>query len=149
MTFTVSTAALNIIVPTNVSLGSAFEGNSLTSQTGNVSVSDLRAALAATWIASVATTAFTTGTGTGPETVQPGLVNYWSGGAVASSGTGTIVPGQPTAATAVSLNQPRTAFSKTSGSGDNTVTWNPTLVITIPSDAVGGLYQGTVTHSVG
>jgi hypothetical protein len=32
--------------------------------------------------------------------------------------------------------------------GNNTTTWNPTLIVTIPSTAVAGTYTGTVTHSV-
>ncbi|MDG4768394.1 hypothetical protein O7632_30515 [Solwaraspora sp. WMMD406] len=148
VTFTVSTSDLTIQVPAAVNLGSAFPGQTLTGQLGNVTVNDQRAALTATWVASVVSTAFTTGSGGPEETIQPNVVDYWSGPAVSTTGTGTFVPGQPTAADAVSLSMPRTAFSKTAGSGNNSATWNPTLEIAIPGDSVAGLYQGTVTHSV-
>jgi hypothetical protein len=138
VTFTVATS----------NLGSAFPSQRLTGQMGNITVSDQRAALTATWVAQVVSTAFTTGGGSAEEIIQPNVVDYWSGPAVSTTGTGTFVPGQLTSAQAVSLNLPRTAFSKTSGSGDNSATWNPTLEIGIPGDSVGGLYQGTVTHSV-
>jgi hypothetical protein len=58
------------------------------------------------------------------------------------------VPGQATALLAQSLSASRTAFSASATVGNNTTTWNPTLVVTLPSDAVAGLYSGTVTHSV-
>ncbi|WP_198547496.1 hypothetical protein [Streptomyces jeddahensis] len=93
-------------------------------------------------------TQFDTGTDAPAEIILPNLVNYWSGQATSTTGTGTFVPGQPTRADRRSLETARTAFSKTSGSGNNTASWNPTLEITIPNDAVGGLYSGTVTHSV-
>lgn len=148
VTFTVSTSDLIIQVPASVNLGSAFPSQTLTGSLGNITVTDQRAALTATWTASVVSTAFTTGAGSPDEIIQPNVVDYWSGPAVATTGTGTFVPGQPTAADAVSLNLPRTAFSKTSGSGNNSAAWNPTLEIAIPGDSVAGLYQGTVTHSV-
>ncbi|TDC33228.1 hypothetical protein [Micromonospora sp. KC213] len=148
VTFTVATANLNIEVPASVNLGSAFPGQTVTGQLGTVTVRDERAAASATWTASVVATQFDTGTDDPSQVIQPQLVEYWSGPATATTGTGTFVPGQPTRADRVALGVPRTAFSKTSGSGNNTASWNPTLEITIPPSAVGGLYSGTVTHSV-
>ncbi|MGV9216154.1 hypothetical protein ACTFTM_30250 [Micromonospora sp. RB23] len=148
VTFTISTANLDISVPPSVNLGAAFAGSTIQGQLGNVTVTDSRAALSATWTATVSSTAFTTGGGTGSETILPNLVEYWSGPAISTTGTGTFVPGQLTSADAVTLNLPRVAFSKTSGSGNNSATWNPTLRITIPPSAVGGTYTGVITHSV-
>ncbi|MEH1098694.1 hypothetical protein [Micromonospora sp. CPCC 205561] len=148
VTFTVATANLNIEAPTSVNLGSAFPGQELRGPIGPVTVRDDRAAASATWVASVVASDFATGTGEPTEIIQSQLAEYWSGPATSSTGTGTFVPGQPTQEQAITLNQPRVAFSKTSGSGNNTVTWTPRLILSIPSDAVGGLYTGTVTHSV-
>ncbi|MFY1578945.1 hypothetical protein ACN26Z_29065 [Verrucosispora sp. WMMD703] len=148
VTFTVSTANLDIAVPPAVNLGAAFAGSSITGELGNVTVTDSRSALNATWTATVSSSAFTTGGGTPEETILPNLVEYWSGGAIATTGTGTFVPGQPTQADAVVLNVPRVAFSKTSGSGNNSATWAPDIRITIPGGAVGGTYTGVITHSV-
>ncbi|MER7269848.1 hypothetical protein ABT344_16295 [Micromonospora carbonacea] len=148
VTFTISTANLDIAVPPSVNLGAVFAGSTVNGQLGNVTVTDSRAALSATWTATVSSTAFTTGGGSPSETILPNLVEYWSGPAISTTGTGTFVPGQLTSADAVTLNFPRTAFSKTSGSGNNSATWNPTLRITIPADAVGGTYTGVITHSV-
>ncbi|MFJ9847707.1 hypothetical protein ACIRYZ_46300 [Kitasatospora sp. NPDC101155] len=59
-----------------------------------------------------------------------------------------MTPGQATAAQAQSLNVSRTAYSLTGGTGNNSATWNPTLVVAIPASAVNGTHTGTVTHSI-
>ncbi|MGK5743182.1 hypothetical protein [Micromonospora sp. URMC 103] len=148
VTFTVATADLNITVPPGINLGSVFAGSTITGELGTVTVTDQRAALSATWTATVSSSGFTTGAGTAEETIPPNLVEYWSGNATSTSGTGTFVPGQPTQAEAVTLNLPRTAFSKMSGSGNNTASWAPDIRVTVPATAVGGTYTGVITHSV-
>jgi hypothetical protein len=148
VTFTVATSNLVIEVPSSKDLGSGFPGSQISGPLGNIRVVDERAALLATWVASVSSTSFNTGAGQPDEIIPNSVVGYVSGPAVATTGTGTFVPGQPTPAAEVHLNVPRTAFSKTSGSGDNSATWNPTLHIDVPPNAVGGLYVGRVTHSV-
>jgi hypothetical protein len=148
-TFAVTGGALSITVPpSTVSLGSGTPGTQITAQLGAVQVTDARALLAAAWTGSVAATSFTTGGGTGPETVSNSAVSYWSGAATATSGSGTFTPGQANTAAAVTLASSRTAFTLTSGSGSNSATWNPTLIVSVPAAAVVGTYTGTVTHSV-
>ncbi|MBE3013430.1 hypothetical protein IL992_30250 [Microbispora sp. NEAU-D428] len=71
-----------------------------------------------------------------------------SGAATATTGPGRFVPGHADAAAAQSLDVPRTAFSTTSGSGDNSATWDPTLVVNVPAQAVAGTNIGTPNHSV-
>ncbi|MGW4500134.1 hypothetical protein ACWENR_16165 [Micromonospora sp. NPDC004336] len=148
VTFTVATADLNITVPAAVNLGSVFSGGVVTGELGTVTVTDSRAALNATWVVTVSASSFTTGGGSPEETIPPALVEYWSGAATSTTGTGVFVPGQPTQANAVTLSVPRTAFSKTSGSGNNTASWVPDIRIAVPSTAVGGTYTGVITHSV-
>ncbi|MFI7635066.1 hypothetical protein [Nonomuraea sp. NPDC049400] len=155
VSFTVTAeGGLSITVPgptPAVNLGSGNSGGLISGQLGAITVNDQRAALTATWVASVSAAAggFTTGGGTAPETISNADVSYWSGPATATSTTGgTFVPGQVNAAAAETLAAQRTAFSKTSGSGDNFATWNPTLVIDVPDAAVAGTYTGTVNHSV-
>lgn len=63
-------------------------------------------------------------------------------------GHGTFTPGQATAANAVTLSSPATAFRLTLGVGNNSATWDPTLIVAVPAAAVAGLCTGTVTHSV-
>lgn len=142
---------LTITVPNGpVSLGSGTPGNQISGQLGSITVSDQRAALTATWIATViaASGGFTTGGGTAAETIPTDDALYWSGSATATAGTGTFVPGQANAAASQALGASRTAFSKTTGSGSNSATWNPTIVINVPAQAVTGTYTGTVNHSV-
>ncbi|MBB2743126.1 UNVERIFIED_ORG: hypothetical protein FHR35_002948 [Microbispora rosea subsp. rosea] len=152
VTFTVNAPdGLTITVPESpVNIGSGAPGGQISGFLGPVTVSDQRAVLTATWVATVsaAVGGFTTGGGTAAETVPNTAVFYWSGPATATTGTGTFVPGQVDAAAAQSLDLSRTAFSKTSGSGDNSATWNPTIVVNVPAQAVAGTYTGTVNHSV-
>jgi hypothetical protein len=68
----------------------------------------------------------------------PASVNLGSG-AAATSLTGQMGP--------VTVTD-RTAFTLTLGVGNNSFTWNPSLIVAIPAAAVAGLYTGTVTHSV-
>ncbi|TDC30559.1 hypothetical protein E1211_23995 [Micromonospora sp. 15K316] len=150
VTFTVATADLNITVPAAVNLGSVFAGGNLTGELGTVTVTDQRAALSATWVATVSSSSFTTGNATPEETITPNLVEYWSGGLTSSTGSpgSVFVPGQPTEADRVNLGVPRTAFSKTSGTGNNSASWAPDIRIQVPETAVGGSYSGVITHSV-
>ncbi|WP_433253350.1 hypothetical protein ACQPYK_09805 [Streptosporangium sp. CA-135522] len=151
VTFTVTApGGLTITVPDGpVNIGSGAPGTQISGPLGPVTVSDQRAALNATWVASViaAPAGFTTGGGTAPETVPTSAVLYWSGTAT-TTGTGTFVPGQIDAAAAQTLTVTRTAYSKTTGSGNNSATWTPTIVINIPAQAVAGTYTGTINHSV-
>ena len=147
-TFTVQAGALSIAVPASAAVGSGTPGSSFSGQLGAVTVTDTRALLTASWTATVSSTDFTTGGGTAAETIAKANVSYWSGLATSTSGVGVFTPGQATAVQAQSLSVPRTAFTLTAGTGNNTAAWNPTLVVSVPAAAVGGTYTGTVTHSV-
>jgi hypothetical protein len=108
-----------------------------------VQVTDLRASTAGSWTATVSSTSFTTGGGTGSETIPASSVVYDSGSAVSTVGTGTFTPGTPG-----NLAAPRTAFSATSEVGTTSVTWDPQITVQLPPTAVAGNYIGTITHSV-
>lgn len=150
VTFTVNAGeGLEISVPDGpVSLGSGQPGDQVSGQLQVVTVMDQRAALNATWTASVYGTPLTTGGGTSAETVPQSALSYWSGPATATTGAGTFVPGQPAAADAEVLDEVYTAFSKINGAGNNSASWNPTIVIDVPAQAVAGTYTGTISHSV-
>ncbi|MGW7466093.1 hypothetical protein ACWGJT_15660 [Streptomyces xantholiticus] len=139
---------LSITVPAAVNLGTAFPGSSISRQLGQVQVSDRRGRQNAVWTATVSASDFTTPGGGAARQISRSQVSYWSGQATTTMGTGTRVPGQATSAQAQSLSVPRTAFAKTSGNGNNTTAWQPTLIFAVPATAVGGTYTGTVTHSV-
>lgn len=146
-TFTVNTAGLTITAPGTSDLGSGSAGTAISAALGDVTVTDARALLTASWVATVTSSDFTTGGATPAETVPVADVSYWSGPLTASTGTGTFTRGQPDAAAAVPI-EGATAMTLTAGVGDNTATWDPTLVVHVPAAAVGGVYTGTVTHSV-
>jgi hypothetical protein len=147
-TFGITAGGLGVAVPASANLGSAAPGASATSQLGVVTVTDDRAALTAAWTATVTSTSFTTGGATPAETIANSALSYWSGPATATTGTGTPAPGQATSGDAVVLSTGRTAFSWSAGNGNNSATWNPTLIVAVPATAVAGTYSGTVTHSV-
>lgn len=149
VTFTLTAGSLVVSDPANTSLGSVATGTATISNSlGATTVTDARGALLGTWTASVSGTDFTTGAASADETITKDLVDYYSGAATASSGTAVRVPGQLTALLAEDLSASRTAFSATGVVGNNSTTWNPTVVVNIPSDAVVGTYSGTITHSV-
>ena len=147
-TFTVNGGALAISVPASVALGSGNPGASISAQLGAVTVTDTRALLTATWTTTVTTSSFTTGGATTPETIPITAISYWSGAATSTTGSGTFTPGQANAGAAAVLSTGRTAFALTGGVGNNTASWNPTIVIAVPAAAVNGTYTGTITHSV-
>ncbi|WP_354645329.1 hypothetical protein [Kitasatospora camelliae] len=142
-----TTGTLSITVPTTAGLGSAAPGNTVSSALGQVAVSDQRGLATSTWTTTVTATNFTTGGATSAETVTTANVAYWSGPATLTNGTVTATPGQNDASNKQALSSARTAFAST-GNGNNSTSWSPTVVITLPAAAVVGTYTGTVTHSV-
>jgi hypothetical protein len=149
-TFTLTGGAMSITVPgTTVNLGSvSVAAGTLSGQLGSITVNDLRGLLSGGWTSSVTSSKFTTGGGTAAETVAATDVDYWSGAATATSGIGTLLGSQLTSVLAVVVNTAQTAFTGGSLLGNNSASWNPTLVVTIPAAAVVGTYTGTVTHTV-
>jgi hypothetical protein len=147
-TFTLTGGNLSITAPASVNLGSGTTGDSgFTGQMGTVSVSDLRGGLLSAWTATAAASDFTTGAGTANETITKSKISYWSGAATASSGVGTFLGGQLTALLKVALGATQTVFSAVSTVGNNSVSWNPTIIVDA-GGAVAGTYTGTITHSV-
>jgi hypothetical protein len=98
----------------------------------------------------VTATNFETGTGTPTERVLASDIDYWSGTASDSAGNGSFVPGQSTASSAQPLSNvdPLTAFTHDAGTGVNSVSWSPTLIVNVPASDEVGTYSGSVTHSV-
>jgi hypothetical protein len=107
-----------------------------------VSVTDDRALLSASWTATASSTDWTTGGGTGSETIPATDVGY-DPGTITTTGTITVI------GTPITLSGTGTpVVTGTAGVGDNTASWNPTLSVAVPASAVGGLYTGTLTQSV-
>lgn len=144
-TFSLTGGSLSISVPAGpVSLGTAAAGAaSVSGSLGTVTVTDTRGNLAATWTAVVSSTDWTTGTATADETIAKANVGYAPGATTASSPVGGVFTPGVTGA----LGSPRTAYAAVAV-GNNSASWNPTLTVTLPAQAVVGTYTGTITHSV-
>jgi hypothetical protein len=142
-------AAVAITVPSSKNLGTAATGTArISAQLGSVSVT-ASGLVAPSFTATVSTTVFVTGSGGTGQTIGKASVRYWSGPATSVTGLlGGGTPGQATAANAQDLSVSRTAFSGQGTLLNISVTWNPTLIIDIPTGAVAGSYTGTITHSV-
>lgn len=149
-TFEVAAGTLDIAAPAAADLGSGASGDALLAPLGVVTVDDSRGAADSSWAATVTSTSFQTGGGSATETVLPAEIEYWSGAATATTGTGTFTPGQATVAAEAPLDAvtPLAAFTHTGGTGGNTASWNPGMTVNLPLDSVAGVYTGTVTHSV-
>ena len=158
-TFTLTAAGgLAVTAPTSADLGTAATGAAALAavQLGEVEVADTRGAFLGAWTASVTSSDFITEdyltaehtTPGAEETIEKANADYFSGAATSSSGTAVYTPGQPLAANAVDMSASRTAFSASAVVGNGAAAWNPTVTINIPSDAVAGAYEGTITHSV-
>jgi hypothetical protein len=142
VTFTVTVGALSMTAPTAVNLGGGVPGATISGSVGSVTVTDDRALLTAAWTATASSTTWLTGSGTTNETIPAGDVTYTPSDI---NTTGIITA----AGTAISLSGAATpVVTGTAGVGNNTATWNPTLVVAVPAAAVGGVYTAALVQSV-
>ena len=142
-TTSVIAGTLSITVPPGVSLGAGAPGNTLSVRLGTVQVTDNRG-FGANWTATVSTTTFTTGTGTGPRVVPPADASYAIGALTQESGSATFSITSPlTLATT-----PQAVVSATNVGGNTSATWNPRITVRIPPGVIAGTYAATITHSV-
>jgi hypothetical protein len=143
VTVQVSSGTLDISVPTGpVNLGTvgvSGSPQSVSSQLGNVTVTDGRGGTAG-WTTTVSAVDFT-----GPQSISvsaAGSSSYTTPSA-SVSGTATV-----TASDLNPLYPPGPVQVATGVSGINSATWNPTIHLTIPANALAGTYSSTITHSV-
>jgi hypothetical protein len=142
-TITVTGGGLGITVPTGpVSLGTranSVGGGTISGSLGQVQVTDARSAAAgAGWVASVISTAFTPA----GATIAASLVGYVAG-TITKVGVATYTANDPT-----HLEGAIPAVTATGITGDNSATWNPTISVIVPGNAILGGYTATITHSV-
>jgi hypothetical protein len=149
VTFTVtSTGTLSMTAPESVNLGTGAVGTTIAGALGPVTVTDDRALDAASWTVTASATDWTTGAGTTVETIPAGDVTY-DPGTITPSGTITTTGSIITLANAaVGPAVDPTVVAGTAGVGDNGATWDPTISVAVPADAVAGDYVGTLTQSV-
>ncbi|MCW2718625.1 hypothetical protein [Pseudonocardia sp.] len=142
--FALTGGPLSITVPTTVApLGTQATGATptISGPLGPVTVTDARGLLAAVWTASATSTAFTTGAEGPAETIANTAVTYTPGATTAPTG------GTFTAGPGVAMGASQTAYSE-AGDGNNSASWNPTISVAVPTQAVVGTYNATITHSV-
>ena len=143
-TFELTGGALSISAPASADLGKVAVGTlTIQGNLGPITVTDNRGALVATWTANVDSTDFTTGSGSAAETVAKTNLLYTPGLPTAQNPVGAFTPGVATGLGTQAIP----AFTAAT-SGNNSATWNPTVLITLPAQAVAGKYTGTITHSV-
>jgi hypothetical protein len=141
-TFALAGGALSIAVQPDAALTNGASGAaSVSGQLGNVDVTDLRGGTT-NWSADGSSTAFTTGTLPNTNPTSTGVT--YNTGAVSFTGDSTIVNSGDHALTTA----PSKVAGPTSIVGNNTASWNPTLTVALPANALSGNYSGTVTTSV-
>lgn len=139
-TFSITGGDLSISVPASADLGSVAAGTlAVSGSLGQVSVTDERGEILGDWTATATSTDFAHDTDSNYDVAAlnasyvTGLVN--STGLGVSAGVGGAFELPVIAATRV-------------GSGNNTASWDPTVNVVLPPDAVVGTYTATITHSV-
>jgi hypothetical protein len=155
VTFTVSAGALSMTAPATVDLGTNAPGTTISGSLGGITpgpsvvVTDDRALLAATWIATASATSWTTGAALPAETIPVSDVGY-AVGTVTTTGTITATGTDRPAGVAPGdlSGVPQAVVTGTAGIGNNTAGWNPVISVAVPASAVGGAYTGTLTQSV-
>ena len=142
VTFEVTVGELAMTAPATSDLGPGVPGDTISHDLGQCRVTDNRALLNAAWTVTASATAFTTGEATPNETIPASDLAY-NPGNIDHTGTITVT------GTERSLSgTPQTVIAGTAGVGNNTATWDPGMVLSVPDAAVGGTYSGTLTQSV-
>jgi hypothetical protein len=138
-TFQVTGGTLDIAVPASVNLGSVTASSAAQSLTnvalGAVTVTDGRG-VSSGWVATASATDFT-----GPQTLAGASV-YRPTVASATNATVTAAADQTLTTSAATVQTATLAV------GVNSATWNPTVTVTIPANALAGTYSSTITQSV-
>jgi hypothetical protein len=144
VTFSVNVGGLTMTAPVSADLGSGNPGGTISGNlNGNVVVTDVRATLGGTWVATASSTAWTTGTATPDETIPAADATY-APGTIAVTGTSSAATGGHI----ITLSgSPQNVVTATV-TGNNTASWDPTITVAVPDAAVGGAYTATLTQSV-
>jgi hypothetical protein len=137
-TFALTGGALSVSVAATAALSNGNTSSaSVSGQLGTVQVTDARGGTTA-WSAFATSTTFTDGAGS----VSTGV--SYSSGAITTTGTIVILPGTATPLNATAAK----VVGPTAVVGNNTASWNPTLTVSLPTDALVGTYTGTIHTSV-
>ena len=135
--------ALSMTVPISADLGATTPGGSASASLGTVQVLDNRG-FGADWTATVSATEFTTGNGTGPETIPASDAYYDITGFGSTTGSATFSATPET----ILSGDPQPVVSATSVGGTTSATWDPLIDVNVPTSAIVGQYTATIVHSV-
>jgi hypothetical protein len=134
-----ATGGIGITAPPSASAPTIAPGvNAVASLTG-ITVTDSRSGTTG-WVASVSLGAFSGSTAFVIPTA--GITNVPSAAVTGGAGTSTVAASTATGP----LEQP--SQTATGVSGDNTASWNATLTVPVPANALVGTYTATLTNSV-
>jgi hypothetical protein len=151
VTFSLTGGSLSISQPSSTAAltGGALSGlagSSLTGSLGSTTVSDGRGGVTG-WTSTIAqSTAFTDGT----TTIPAGNTKAWVASAIVPTGVAVVSSGTYlTQATGLALTSTAQSFvTATAVVGNNSATFNPSIAVSIPSNATAGDYTGAITQTV-
>ena len=151
VTFTLSGGSLSVSQPaTPAALTggalSGLAGTALTGSLGSTTVTDQRGGVTG-WASTIAqSTAFTNGT----TTIPVGNTKAWVLAAIVPTGVAVVTSGTYlTQVTGLTLTGSAQSFvTATAVVGNNSASFNPSIAVTIPSDATAGDYTGVITQTV-
>lgn len=132
---------IGLAAPASFNLGAVAPGQTAQADLGGITVTDNRAGETG-WVSSVSVSDFT-GTTNPAENIPAANISYMTGDA-ATTGTATVT----SAGTVTGFPTLQTAQTAGSVHGNNTATWNATIEVAAPADAVADTYTATIVHSV-
>lgn len=143
---------LALFVPAGADFGSYDRGaQTINAALGEVRVTTSSSLTAFSWVATVSTSGFATGTGQTPqERIPPASVAYRSNPIVIPAGVAVSSCTSDAATATVTLSMQQTAYSCSflASASSTSLSWQPEISIDVSGDNVGGTYAGTITHSV-
>jgi len=151
VTFTLSGGSLSVAQPSSTSTltGGALAGlagTALTGTLGSTTVTDARGGITG-WTSTIAqTTTFTNGT----TTIPVGNTKAWVASPIVPTGVAVVTSGTYlTQLTGLTLSgSAQSLVTATAVVGNNSATFDPSIAVTIPSDATAGTYTGVLAQTV-
>lgn len=153
VTFQVTNGGISVAEPTTqANLGSVAStplGTTTSGSLGSSTITDNRGSLAG-WTLSMASSDFSDGATPTPHTIAAGKAVAWlPAPATLVSGVAVVTNTHIAPATGLTLANAAAPFMTATTTGSNSVSYNPSVQVTIDSTAVAGTYTGTITQTVG
>lgn len=148
-----ATETLAISLPASANLGSAAlspAGSTLSGLLGTTTVTDTRS-LSTGWTVSISATSLSDGATPTPDTIAASKLKAYialGNGPTVISGMAVPVTTHSTSLTGLQLSTTQQVLLSATATGQNTVSYNPTIGLTIDPSDVAGTYTGTITQTV-